>query len=90
MQCLLISRFLINLRLADQGQSRNETDHLSKFTTPAFRVPTMQEVADDMGQSLEYSEDVQDNDLAQDEEGSRSILSRISRTSRMCDAIGEY
>ena len=67
MQCLLISRFLTNLRLADQGHSRNETDHFSKFTTPHFRMPTMQEVADNMGQSLEYSGDFQDGGLDQDE-----------------------
>ncbi|KAJ3558742.1 hypothetical protein NM688_g742 [Phlebia brevispora] len=48
---LVISRFLINLRQADvQGSST--TSHISDFSAPNFRIPTLPEIIGNLGEPL--------------------------------------
>lgn len=51
---ILISRFLINLRQADTPEDSMHASHLSRFSTPNFRVPTLQSFVGNMGESLEH------------------------------------
>ncbi|KAJ3543913.1 hypothetical protein NM688_g5803 [Phlebia brevispora] len=57
MQCLLLSRFISNLRHTNpEDEANSSLSRFSKFTVPGFRIPTMQEVVYEMGQPLEYEE----------------------------------
>lgn len=54
---ILLSRFIINLRQVDSpdiGPSANP--QLSYFSTPNFRMPTMDEVVGNLGEPLDFSE----------------------------------
>ena len=55
MQPIIISRFLVNLRRADNPGSMTSTvGHLSRFSTPRFRVPTITSIIGDMDRPLDH------------------------------------
>ncbi len=58
MQPIIISRFLINLREADGGTQgstlMSDGAHFSRFSAPGFRVPTLDDVIGNLGESVEY------------------------------------
>ena len=56
-QPVLIQRFLIHLRYIDTGESASEIDHLSRFTAPQFRTPTMPGIIGNLGESLDFMND---------------------------------
>ena len=66
-ELVLVSRFLLDLR---DAQATSVTSHASQFTISGFRVPTLQDIAGDMGQQLravwhEDAEDDVDSDVSQ-------------------------
>ncbi len=64
LQPILISRFLLNLRRAGESQDTQNTT-VSRFSVPAFRVPTLASSAmGNMGENLDHgsAEDVYDVD----------------------------
>lgn len=67
LQPILLSRFLINLRQADSPEDSIQASHLSRFSAPNFRVPTLQSIMGNMGESLEYGaeEDEAEEDVAE-------------------------
>ena len=51
------------MRLADHPQSSTSTRRrLSQFSFPNFRVPTIADIVDDMGRSLEYEPSGEEDD----------------------------
>lgn len=58
LQLIIISRLLINLREACDGPqstpSISDAAHFSRFTAPGFRVPTLDDVIGNLGESVGY------------------------------------
>lgn len=70
---ILISRFLINLRRANEAQSRlPDAASASRFTIPYFHVTTLPNMLSDMGEPLELSPHGDD-----DEEGEGEVVDAV-------------
>ena len=59
MQLVLVTRFLANLRYASPGDYESWLQS-TQFTAPQFRAPTMQSAFGDLGQSLNFGCDEED------------------------------
>lgn len=66
---LLISRFLLNLRQLrePEGTGTHEISN-SRFSVPAFRVPTLASIAGNMGEDLRHGPTPDEGDDQGDEE----------------------
>lgn len=52
---LLLSRFIINLREVDSPATNlSDSQHLSRFSIPNSRVPTMNDVVGNLGEPLDF------------------------------------
>ncbi len=55
---LLLSPFIINLRQGDSLDAETSAgQHISRFSVPNFRRPTLDEVVGNLGESLDFVED---------------------------------
>lgn len=60
---IMLSRFLIHLReINRQENTSSSVGNLSRFSVPNFRVPTMDDVVGNLGDSLDFVEYDIDNE----------------------------
>ena len=83
LQPILISRFLSNLRTATEPEAISSEGPSSGFTLPEFRVPTFNEVLDNMGEDLSGETDT-DSSL------STSLVDTEDATSPVKDTQSEH
>ncbi|KAJ3551894.1 hypothetical protein NM688_g4444 [Phlebia brevispora] len=66
---IMISRFLVDLRQADTPDNSTAAAEFSQFSVPGFRVPTMQSIVGNIGESVEFG--FQDPQEEQNDENER-------------------
>lgn len=62
LQAILISRFLLNLRQTEEPATSHES-HLSRFSMPNFRMPTIASITGDMGNYLDHGNPEIEDDI---------------------------
>ena len=66
LQPILISRFLINLRQASDPAQDANTTNFSRFSAPGFQVPAVDTFVGNMGESLDFGFEDDDEDVGDD------------------------
>lgn len=81
---ILLSRFIINLRRVNSPEAITATTrHPSQLSTPNFRMPTMDDVVDNLGEPLDFVEYRLD-----DEDDGQNVGVDARKTLEQQDAVG--
>ncbi|KAJ3553607.1 hypothetical protein NM688_g3520 [Phlebia brevispora] len=56
---VILSRFLLNLRQIDAPEVGSSPGHVSRFSVPNFRMPTVPSIIGNLGEPLAYAEELE-------------------------------